>query len=134
MTQHLPLIARQLAHLQLMREFLVYSTRRVQRILHGNGQSHTGIIRTLLTHQDIGQMDRYVRMVDDLKRAPDDNPMVGIILCAGKDTAVVRYSVLHGNGQLFASKYKLVLPSEDEIRAEPEKEQQWLAEQGTPQQ
>ena len=83
-----------------------------------------------LTHQDIGQMDMYVRMVDDLKRAPDDNPTVGIILCAGKDAAVVRYSVLHGNEQLFASKYKLVLPSEDELRAELEKEQLWLTEQG----
>ena len=82
-----------------------------------------------LTHQDIGQMDMYVRMVVDLKRAPDDNPTVGIILCAGKDTAVVRYSVLHENEQLFASKYKLVLPSEDELRAELEKEQLWLAEQ-----
>lgn len=82
-----------------------------------------------LTHQDIGQMDMYVRMVDNLKRAPDDNPTVGIILCAGKDTSVVRYSVLHENEQLFASKYKLVLPSEDELRAELEKEQIWLAEQ-----
>ena len=74
-----------------------------------------------LTHQDIGQMDMYVRMLDDLKRAPDDNPTVGIILCAGKDTSVVRYSVLHENEQLFASKYKLVPPSEDELRAELEK-------------
>ena len=82
-----------------------------------------------LTHQDIGQMDMYVRMVDDLKRAPDDNPTVGIVLCADKDTSVVRYSVLHENEQLFASKYKLVLPSEDELRAELEKEQLWLAEQ-----
>ena len=56
-------------------------------------------------------------------------PTVGIILCAGKDAAVVRYSVLHENEQLFASKYKLVLPSEDELRAELEKEQLWLAEQ-----
>jgi predicted nuclease of restriction endonuclease-like (RecB) superfamily len=83
-----------------------------------------------LAHQDIGQMDMYVRIVDDLKRAPDDNPTVGIILCAGKDASVVRYSVLHENEQLFASKYKLVLPSEDELRAELEKEQLWLAEQG----
>ena len=68
-----------------------------------------------LTHQDIGQMDMYVRMVDDLKRAQDDNPTVGIILCAYKDASVVRYSVLHENEQLFASKYKLVLPSEEEL-------------------
>jgi hypothetical protein len=83
-----------------------------------------------LTHQDIGQMDMYVRMVDDLRRGPDDNPSVGIILCAGKDASVVRYSVLHENEQLFASKYKLILPSEDELRAELEKEQLWLIEQG----
>ena len=74
-----------------------------------------------LTHQDVGQMDMCVRMVDALKRAPDDNPTVGINLCAGKDTSVVRYSVLHENEQLFTSKYKLVLPSEDELRAELEK-------------
>jgi predicted nuclease of restriction endonuclease-like (RecB) superfamily len=75
-----------------------------------------------LTHQDIGQMDMYVRMVDDLKRGPDDNPTVGIILCTHKDSSVVRYSVLHENEHLFASKYKLVLPSEDELRAELDRE------------
>lgn len=75
-----------------------------------------------LTHQDIGQMDMYVRMYDDLKRGPDDNPTVGIILCTQKDASVVRYSVLHGNEQLFATKYKLVLPSEDELRAELDRE------------
>ena len=58
-----------------------------------------------LTHQDSGQMDMYVRMCDELKRGPDDNPTVGIILCTQKDASVVRYSVLHGNEQLFASKY-----------------------------
>lgn len=85
-----------------------------------------------LTHQDIGQMDMYMRMYDDQRRAPDDNPCVGIILCAGKDASVVRYSVLHENEQLFASKYRLVLPSEDELRAELEREQKWLAEQTKP--
>jgi predicted nuclease of restriction endonuclease-like (RecB) superfamily len=82
-----------------------------------------------LTHQDIGQMDMYVRIVDDLKRGPDDNPTVGIILCTHKDTSVVRYSVLHENEHLFASKYKLVLPSEDELRAELERERASLEEQ-----
>jgi predicted nuclease of restriction endonuclease-like (RecB) superfamily len=82
-----------------------------------------------LTHQDIGQMDMYVRIVDDLKRSPDDNPTVGIILCTHKDTSVVRYSVLHENEHLFASKYKLVLPSEDELRAELERERASLEEQ-----
>jgi predicted nuclease of restriction endonuclease-like (RecB) superfamily len=71
-----------------------------------------------LTHQDIGQMDMYVRMYDDLRRGPDDNPTVGIILCARKDKSVVHYSILNGSQQLFAAKYKLVLPSEEELRAE----------------
>lgn len=80
-----------------------------------------------LTHQDIGQMDMYVRMVDDLKRAPDDNPTVGIILCSQKDASIVRYSVLHENEQMFASRYKLVLPSEDELRAELLRERDQLS-------
>lgn len=82
-----------------------------------------------LSHQDIGQMDMYVRMYDELRRSPHDNPTVGIILCAQKDKSVVRYSVLHGNEQLFASKYKVVLPTEEELRAELVREQLWLAEQ-----
>jgi len=82
-----------------------------------------------LTHQDIGQMDMYVNMVDDLKRAPDDNPTVGIILCTQKDASVVRYSVLHENEQIFASRYKLVLPSEEELRAELDRERSKLATQ-----
>ena len=81
-----------------------------------------------LTHQDIGQMDMYVRMTDGIRRGPDDNPTVGIILCTHKDASVVRYSVLHENEQLFATKYKLVLPSEDELRAELDRERALLAE------
>ena len=83
-----------------------------------------------LTHQDIGQMDMYVRMMDDLKRGSDDNPTVGIILCAQKDASVVRYSVLHENEQMFASRYKLILPSEDELRAELERERSQLTSGG----
>lgn len=71
-----------------------------------------------LTHQDIGQMDMYVRMYDDLKRNEGDNPTVGILLCEARDHSVVRYSVLHESEQLFASRYKLVLPSEEELRSE----------------
>ena len=71
-----------------------------------------------LRHQDVGQMDMYVRMFDDLKRSTDDNPTVGIILCADKDETEVRYSVLKESRQLFASKYRLVLPAEEELRAE----------------
>ncbi|AGX88300.1 PDDEXK nuclease domain-containing protein [Candidatus Symbiobacter mobilis] len=79
-----------------------------------------------LTHQDIGQMDMYVRMYDDLKRGPDDNPTVGILLCEHKDKSVVRYSVLHESEQLFATKYRLVLPSEEELRQEIERERDAL--------
>jgi predicted nuclease of restriction endonuclease-like (RecB) superfamily len=82
-----------------------------------------------LTHQDIGQMDMYVRMYDDLKRGDDDNPTVGIILCSQKDNSVVRYSVLNDSEQLFASRYKLVLPSEEELRAEIERERAELVSQ-----
>jgi len=82
-----------------------------------------------LTHQDIGQMDMYVRLYDDQYRGPDDGPTVGIILCAHKDHTVVRYSVLHGNEQIFATKYKLILPSEDELRAELIREQRLIEQQ-----
>ena len=73
-----------------------------------------------VTHQDVGQMDMYVRMYDELKRGEGDNPTIGIILCSETDEDIARYSVLHGNEQLFASKYKLYLPTEEELRAEIE--------------
>ena len=76
---------------------------------------------TKLTHQDIGQMDMYVRMFDNLKRGVDDNPTIGIILCADKDETIVKYSVLNEKKQIFASKYLTVLPSEEELAAEIEK-------------
>jgi predicted nuclease of restriction endonuclease-like (RecB) superfamily len=82
-----------------------------------------------LTHQDIGQMDMYVRMYDDLRRGEDDNPTVGILLVEDKDHSVVRYSVLNESTQLFASRYKLVLPSEEDLRAELERERLFLMEQ-----
>ncbi|VVM58135.1 Putative nuclease YhcG [Pseudomonas fluorescens] len=81
-----------------------------------------------LTHQDVGQMDMYVRMYDDLKRGAEDGPTVGIILCAQKDESVVHYSMLEGHEQLFASKYKLVLPSEEELRAELDRERAAIEE------
>ena len=73
-----------------------------------------------ITHQDVGQMDMYIRMYDDLKRGEGDNPTIGIVLCADTDEDIAKYSVLHGNEQLFASKYKLYLPTEEELRAEIE--------------
>ena len=81
-----------------------------------------------LTHQDVGQMDMYVRMFDDLKKQNDDNPTIGIILCSHKDETIVRYSVLKENEQLFASKYRLVLPSEEELAAEIERERRLIEE------
>ena len=75
-----------------------------------------------LTHSDIGQMDMYVRYYEDKMRIPDDNPTIGIILCSEKDEAVVKYSVLEDSQQLFASKYKLYLPSEEELARELKRE------------
>ena len=71
-----------------------------------------------LAHQDIGQMDMYVRMYDKMKRTEEDNPTIGIILCEEKDKTEVKFSILNDNGQLFATKYKLFIPSEEELRRE----------------
>lgn len=77
-----------------------------------------------VTHQDVGQMDMYVRMYDELKRQPGDNPTLGILLCADTDDDIARYSVLHDNEHLFASKYMTFLPSKEELRAEIERQKQ----------
>ncbi|SNX60583.1 Predicted nuclease of restriction endonuclease-like (RecB) superfamily, DUF1016 family [Nitrosomonas ureae] len=79
-----------------------------------------------LSHQDIGQMDMYVRMFDDLKRGEDDNPTIGIILCDSKDETVVKYSVIKESQQLFASKYQRILPTEAELIAEIEREKRLI--------
>lgn len=76
-----------------------------------------------LTHQDIGQMDMYIRMFDDLKRQADDNPTIGIIFCTDKDETMVKYSVLNESEQIFASKYMTVLPTVEELRDELERNQ-----------
>ena len=81
-----------------------------------------------LTHSDIGQMDMYVRMFDALKRVEGDNPTIGIILCTEKDETIVKYSVLKDNKQLFASKYKTVLPTEDELAEMISREKQKFIE------
>jgi predicted nuclease of restriction endonuclease-like (RecB) superfamily len=81
-----------------------------------------------LTHQDVGQMDMYVRMYDDLRRGDGDNPSVGLILCAERDEVVVKYSVLAESQQLFASKYMLHLPTEEQLRMELQREQAEIAE------
>ena len=73
-----------------------------------------------ITHQDVGQMDMHVRMYDELLRGEGDGPTLGIVLCADTDEDIARYSVLRGNEQLFAAKYKTALPDEDRLRAEIE--------------
>jgi len=79
-----------------------------------------------ITHQDIGQLDMYVRIYDDLKRGSSDNPTIGILLCTETDATMVRYSVLNENRQLFASKYLPYLPTEEELKNEIERQKMIL--------
>ena len=75
-----------------------------------------------ITYQDVGQMDMYLQMYDKMKKGPDDNPTIGIILCAETDSDVARYSTLAKNDQMFAAKYKLYLPNEEDLRREIERQ------------
>ena len=77
-----------------------------------------------IKHQDVGQMDMYVRMYDELRKAEANNPTIGIVLCSETDEDIARYSILNGNEQLFASKYKLYLPTEEELRREIEQQKE----------
>ena len=79
-----------------------------------------------LSYRDVGQMDGYVRMFDDLYTADDDNPTIGLVLCTKKNEAVAKYSVLSERKQIFASKYMLYLPTEDELKLEIERERKFL--------
>ena len=81
-----------------------------------------------LTHQDVGQMDSYVRLYEDRYKVAGDNPTIGLILCSEKNETIARYSVLHENQQLFASKYRLHLPSEEELAAELKREIRMIGE------
>ena len=77
-----------------------------------------------ITHQDVGQMDMYVRMYDELKRTEGDNPTIGIVLCSETSKDIARYSILKGNEQLFAAKYLPLLPTDEELKQEIEKQKQ----------
>jgi len=79
-----------------------------------------------LSYQDIGQIDFYVRYFEDKVKAPDDNPTIGIVLCSDKNDTMVKYSVLSDNEHLFASKYMLYLPSEEELKRELERERRLI--------
>ena len=73
-----------------------------------------------ISHQDVGQMDMYIRMYDDLKCSEGDNPTIGILLCSETSQDIARYSVLHGNEKLFAAKYLTYLPTKEQLRIEIE--------------
>ena len=77
-----------------------------------------------ITHQDVGQMDMYVRLFDEIKKNKEDNPTIGIILCSDTDEDIAKYSILNDNNQLFQSKYKLYLPTEEEFKREIEREKE----------
>ena len=82
-----------------------------------------------ISHQDVGQMDMYVRMYDDLIKGPDDAPTIGVLLCTDTDNTIARYSVLHDSDQLFATKFMTYMPSEDELRNEIEQQKRFFLEQ-----
>lgn len=75
-----------------------------------------------LCHQDVGQMDMYVKMYDELVRPDGHNPTIGILLCADTDEDVAHYSVLNGNDQLYAAKYLTYMPTQEELRREIEQQ------------
>ncbi len=77
-----------------------------------------------ITHQDVGQIDMYVRMYDDLKRGQGDNPTIGILLCSETDEDIARYSVLHDNDRLFMSKYLTYLPTKEQLKTEIERQKE----------
>lgn len=82
-----------------------------------------------LTHQDVGQLDMYVRMYDDLVKDESDNPTIGVLLCTETDKTIARYSVLNGNEQLFAAKYMAYMPTEEELHREIEQQKRFFLEQ-----
>ena len=82
-----------------------------------------------LTHQDIGQLDMYVRMYDDLIKGTDDAPTIGVLLCTDTDSTIARYSVLHDSDQLYAAKYMTYMPTEEELRHEIEQQKRFFLEQ-----
>lgn len=81
-----------------------------------------------LSHQDVGQMDSYVRMYEDILKGKDDNPTIGLILCSKRNETIAKYSVLKESKQIFASKYILQLPTEEELRLEIERERRQIEE------
>lgn len=81
---------------------------------------------SIVTHQDVGQMDMYVRMYDERVKKDDDNPTIGIVLCSETDNDIARYSVLHDNDRLYASKYMLYMPTNEELKQEIEQQKEFF--------
>lgn len=79
-----------------------------------------------LRHQDVGQMDMYVRMYDEMVRPEGHNPTIGLLLCAETDEDIARYSILNDNDQLFAAKYLTYMPTEEELRREIEQQKEFF--------
>lgn len=79
-----------------------------------------------MNHGDVGQLDMYVRMYDDLMKGPDDNPTIGVLLCTDTDSTIAKYSVLNDSNQLFATKYMTYMPTEEELRREIERQKQFF--------
>ena len=102
---------------------LVFYNSRMKRFVIFELKTHK------LTHQDIGQLDMYVRMYDDLIKGADDAPTIGVRLCTDTDNTIARYSVLHDNNQLFAAKYMTYMPTEEELRNEIEQQKRFFMEQ-----
>lgn len=82
-----------------------------------------------LSHSDIGQLDMYVRMYDDLVKGEDDNPTIGVLLCTDTDKTIAKYSVLHDSNQLYAAKYMAYMPTEEELLREIEQQKRFFLEQ-----
>lgn len=82
-----------------------------------------------LTHGDVGQMDSYIRMFDELYKNDDDNPTIGLLLCSEKNEAIAKYSVLHDEKQMFTSKYLLTLPTAEELEKQIENERHRIEEE-----
>lgn len=102
---------------------LVFYNFKMKRFVIFELKTHT------LRHQDIGQLDMYVRMYDDLVKGDDDLPTIGVLLCTDTDSTIARYSVLHDNDQLYAAKYMAYMPTEEELRREIEQQKQFFLEQ-----
>ena len=101
---------------------LVFYNFRMKRFVIFELKTHT------MRHQDIGQLDMYVRIYDDLMKQPDDNPTIGVLLCTDTDSTVAKYSVLNESQQLFAAKYMTYMPTQEELRHEIEQQKRFFLE------